>query len=358
LAFATPLPDDGRVELVMSQVLARVNPQLVRSDPQRLRRLDERLDTLAGTRHFIDLVQRFDLRDRFAQVRQLAIDQPASLGVDAVRMLLASGQAEMLAAPLQQQGSPEQLALIAVLGRSADNRALPLLRGLLSDDQAPMEVRRAAIHSLAQLRAGAEFLLGQAEAQQLAASQVQAVAAELHQVGWRDLRERALKIFPLAPSKDDKPLPSLGELAQRRGDASRGETVFRTTGTCHKCHVVQEQGTQVGPNLSEIGNKLSREALLESILYPSAAISHSYETYAVELADGNVVQGVMVSQTADQVEIKNNEGITRRFARRDIDQISQQPLSLMPADLHQQLTEGELIDLVEYLLTLKQPTGN
>jgi putative heme-binding domain-containing protein len=111
---------------------------------------------------------------------------------------------------------------------------------------------------------------------------------------------------------------------------------------------------QVGPELTEIGNKLSREAFLESIMYPSAGNSHSYETYTVELKDGNVLSGLLVSQTDDELQIKNNEGVVRRFGRKEIDRVAQQPVSLMPADLHQNLTEQDLVDLVEYLLTLRK----
>ena len=57
------------------------------------------------------------------------------------------------------------------------------------------------------------------------------------------------------------------------------------------------EGKQIGPDLTEIGSKLSREAMFESILYPSAGISHSYETFTAELADGNVVTGLKVSET-------------------------------------------------------------
>lgn len=39
-------------------------------------------------------------------------------------------------------------------------------------------------------------------------------------------------------------------------------------GTCNKCHLVRGEGKQIGPDLTEIGSKLSREAMFESILYP------------------------------------------------------------------------------------------
>ena len=57
--------------------------------------------------------------------------------------------------------------------------------------------------------------------------------------------------------------------------------MFHTTGTCIQCHQVNGLGKEVGPNLSEIGKKLTKQALFESILYPSAGISHNFETWVV-----------------------------------------------------------------------------
>src|SRR5690606_25506224 len=66
-----------------------------------------------------------------------------------------------------------------------------------------------------------------------------------------------------------------------------------------------------------------------------------------------VISGLLVSQTDDAVTLKTSEGIERRVPRGDVAQLSRQPLSLMPADLHREMTEAELIDLVEYLMTLR-----
>jgi putative heme-binding domain-containing protein len=113
-------------------------------------------------------------------------------------------------------------------------------------------------------------------------------------------------------------------------------------------------GKEVGPDLSEIGKKLSREALFESILYPSAGISHNFEAYTVILVSGNVVNGLLVNKTDDAITIKDAEAIARTFKMDDVEEVIQQKVSLMPADLQKVLTEEELINIVEYLTTLKQ----
>jgi putative heme-binding domain-containing protein len=117
--------------------------------------------------------------------------------------------------------------------------------------------------------------------------------------------------------------------------------------------VIGDQGKEVGPNLSEIGSKLSPQALYESILYPSAGISHNYETWTYVLSDGSVVTGIPVSDTAAEVVVKTSEGISRTVPQTEVETSKKSDVSLMPADLHAQMKVGDLVDLVEYLKTLK-----
>ena len=120
---------------------------------------------------------------------------------------------------------------------------------------------------------------------------------------------------------------------------------------------VAGSGKEVGPALTEIGSKLSKQALLESILFPSAGISHNYETYAVVLETGNVVTGLMVSKTDQEIVIKTQDAIVRKFALQEVDELHTVNASLMPADLQKEMSTQDLLDVVEYLMTLKTPEG-
>src|SRR5438105_13912869 len=115
-------------------------------------------------------------------------------------------------------------------------------------------------------------------------------------------------------------------------------------GTRAPCDIVNGAGKEVGPNLSEIAKRLGREALFESILFPSASISHNYESYVVETKKGDLVNGLLVSQTRDEVAIKSADAIVRTFRRADIETMARSPISIMPADLHKELTANDLAD--------------
>ncbi len=106
--------------------------------------------------------------------------------------------------------------------------------------------------------------------------------------------------------------------------------------------------------MSQIGDKLAREALYVSILDPSAGISHSYESYAALLTSGQQVVGLLVSQTEQEVVLKDAEGIQRTIARDDLEEFQRLEKSIMPDNLHEALSADDLVNLVEYLTTLKK----
>jgi putative heme-binding domain-containing protein len=90
-------------------------------------------------------------------------------------------------------------------------------------------------------------------------------------------------------------------------------------------------------------------------LFPSAGISHNYENWMVLKTAGTIITGIMLGETESEIQLKDEKGIKHVISMDDVDEKKKQRLSLMPADLHKEMTEQELVDLVEYLMTLKKP---
>ena len=65
------------------------------------------------------------------------------------------------------------------------------------------------------------------------------------------------------------------------------------------------QGRQVGPPLTTIGNKLSKEQFYEAILTPSASILMSFELWIVRTKDGDIKSGIKVEDTDDHITLKD-----------------------------------------------------
>jgi putative heme-binding domain-containing protein len=96
------------------------------------------------------------------------------------------------------------------------------------------------------------------------------------------------------------------------------------------------------------------EAMYESILYPSAGISHNYETYSVVLDSGLTATGLLISENEQEIRLKNEEGIERTIKMEEVLEKKKLNVSIMPADIQKLITEQELIDMVEYLITLQK----
>jgi putative heme-binding domain-containing protein len=181
---------------------------------------------------------------------------------------------------------------------------------------------------------------------------------DLAQSRWPAIRDEAARVFPLPKTADGGALPPMAELVRLEGSVERGAKVFRSPqAACIQCHRVGEEGVDFGPALSGIGAKLARQALFESILDPSAGISFGYEAWSLELRNGDEVFGILASETAEELAVRQPSGVTVRIRKADLARRDPQRLSVMPAGLAQLLTRQELVDVVEYLASLKGPSG-
>lgn len=354
LAFGDVAGDDGRKTLVMAEAIHRVQGFDLNSRPEYKAALARVLESKKDTTEFVKLVDKFEIQDRFADLLRLAQEHPEEqVGVEAVRALLNRGQQKRLAEAARGSDSKVATATVTAIGLAADGRTRGLLTELMNDEGAGLDVRRAAVRGLGNIRQGADALNKLAQEGKVDPALKDAFASTLASVQWNDIKQQAAKVFPAPPSKNNEPMPPLDQLAQRKGNVGEGRVIFNTTGTCNKCHIVNGIGREIGPNLSEIGKKLSRQAMFESILYPSAGISHNFESYTVITTNGEVLTGLIVSETADEVTLKDSNALTRTLKKSEIEEKRKQQVSLMPADLQKLVTVQELVDMVEYLQTLK-----
>jgi putative heme-binding domain-containing protein len=148
-------------------------------------------------------------------------------------------------------------------------------------------------------------------------------------------------------------------LAKRAGNTEAGKAVWAKSAAsdaqCLKCHSVRGVGGHIGPDLSMIGKKASKENLFESILQPSKAVADQYVAWKVDTADGQSITGLLIQETPDAVTLRDANGKDHVIPAKNIDGKRKSLTSLMPDDLVKGLTEPELVDLVAYLSTLQTP---
>lgn len=133
------------------------------------------------------------------------------------------------------------------------------------------------------------------------------------------------------------------------GDASRGRTVFYDTFKCVACHTVESKGEgMVGPNLSDVGARLDREKLLESIVDPGASIAEGYQTTLVLTEDEDFYSGILLSEDANEIALSNMTGGSDVIPKAAIVDRRTSDVSSMPTAANL-LSVEEVADLLQYL---------
>jgi putative heme-binding domain-containing protein len=348
-------PAQRAKDALIVKTLLRLPGVDLSSKPEAKAALLRHLETLKGTDQYLELVEKFSLRESKNELLRTAIEQGESTaGVKAAGLLVKFEQRELLSKAIADEDASKAVKAIAVLGLLADAQTNDLLTPLVAAADKPLALRAAAVAAIGRNAPGQKWLLALVEKGELAEDLKFAAANVLLSSADDAIRTAAGKHLTLPATAGGQPLPPIAELVKRPGDALRGKELFATTGTCAKCHKVKGEGKEVGPDLSEIGTKLSKEAMYQSILDPSAGVSFNYETWAIRTLDGTLLTGILVSQTDEQVELKTAEAIVHKLPKDDIDQMKKSTLSIMPADIPKLLKAEELVDIVEYLTTLKK----
>jgi putative heme-binding domain-containing protein len=314
------------------------------------------LEKTRGTPNFVKLVRHFKLTNQNAGLLEAAINNPKEeSGVEAVRLVLANKDLPLVEKTLQTTNVAEAARLVEALGNAKEKQSVPLIAPFITDDSRDLGARRAAVRALAQTQDGAWALLTMAKEDKLPENLKFIAASELNGARWPEIKSEAAKVIPLPAAQNSQPLPPVSELVRMKGSPPAGAEIFRRdTTACIKCHQVRGEGREVGPALTEIGTKLPKEALIESILDPSAGISFGFEGWQVELKSGDDVYGIKASDTPEEVAIKDANGIITRYKKSEIASMRQAKTSIMPTGLQQTISTQEFVDLIEYLSSLKK----
>jgi putative heme-binding domain-containing protein len=217
----------------------------------------------------------------------------------------------------------------------------------------PTKSRDATTRLLAST-SGALALLGALDAQALPQSIRKEILSQATAHPDAQIRELFERFVP-----EEQRVQRLGavikpaEILALPGDRARGRQVFMQAGQCKNCHRVDQEGGDIGPDLSQVGKKLERANILESILDPSKVIEPAYTTHLVETSNGTVYSGLLVSKSAKEVVLKDAQGRITAVPAQTVESIVPQRVSLMPELLLRDMTAREVADLLEFLGSLR-----
>jgi putative heme-binding domain-containing protein len=140
-------------------------------------------------------------------------------------------------------------------------------------------------------------------------------------------------------------------LVQSQGNPQRGRALYLNGKTlaCITCHRLEGVGGNVGPDLTRLWETHTVEKIMESIIEPSKEIKEGYQAYQAVTTKGQVLSGLKISQTADEVVLRDANGRDVRVAAKDLEELTPSKVSLMPDNVISQLTYDQFIDLVAFL---------
>jgi putative heme-binding domain-containing protein len=179
------------------------------------------------------------------------------------------------------------------------------------------------------------------------------------EVSWftdEDPRPRAMPLrrvlLPWAKPATDEPLAAgprqIPEIAG--GDWERGKKIFYSEQPgCAKCHQINGVGGRIGPDLSGLVYR-DYASVLRDIVEPSAEINPDHLSYNVELTDGNVETGVILSNTPEKLVLGQVTGKSIEIPRAQIARAKPSAVSLMPEGLLKGLSDKRRRDLMTFLL--------
>ncbi len=178
---------------------------------------------------------------------------------------------------------------------------------------------------------------------------------------WRVVSTEGARIFPLRrfflpgaqPTVEPVKLASEREVPELAGgNWLRGQKLFFSEqAACFKCHQVHNKGGKLGPDLSNLIHR-DYASVLRDIREPSAAINPDHTAFNIETKDGDVLAGVIISDTPEALTLGSATGQPVRVPKSNVKSVKPSSISLMPEGLDKAIGEAGLKDLMTFLMTI------
>jgi putative membrane-bound dehydrogenase-like protein len=151
---------------------------------------------------------------------------------------------------------------------------------------------------------------------------------------------------PLAPA----PTYTEQDVLAKTGDVAKGAALAQS---CVMCHQLNGNGPAYGPELKGWASRQSREALVRSIVNPSADIALGYEGTTVKLKGSGSIDGRLLSN-GDPLVITSTGGLTQLVPKAQVTgRQVKMDRSLMLSSQQLGLGAQDVADIAAYLATYK-----
>jgi putative membrane-bound dehydrogenase-like protein len=142
-----------------------------------------------------------------------------------------------------------------------------------------------------------------------------------------------------------------GTLLGGNGGSGYGIFFYNSTAQCVRCHAIDGNGGKVGPDLTNVGNILTREQILEAMVDPSARLSPGFGTVKVTLTDGSEATGTLMEENAKEIILKTSDAEPLEIELSRVAKRNNYPSGMPP--MGKAMSKKEIRDLVEFLANRK-----
>ncbi|MBM3845465.1 MAG: c-type cytochrome [Verrucomicrobia bacterium] len=132
-----------------------------------------------------------------------------------------------------------------------------------------------------------------------------------------------------------------------------GKAAFSQAGCIH-CHRQGGEGGDLGPDLSQLGRRMDRRAILESIIHPSKVIDEKYQLTNLTLRDDTELSGLVIREDSRTLRLAAGTwgDMESDVAVADIERRQLSEISPMPEGLLDGLGREQILDLLSFLETV------
>lgn len=150
----------------------------------------------------------------------------------------------------------------------------------------------------------------------------------------------------------------LSESAQQLTPLSRVEIAAAKkliqTNRCLSCHRVGDVGSFIGPDLNDVGSRLSADQMSYALKSPNEKVQPDNRTCQLITHDGQRVAGRILNQDGFSVQLIDSSGELKSFEKATLRQFVIVTTNPMPS-YATKLNNEDMRTLVRYLVSLKQP---
>jgi putative heme-binding domain-containing protein len=152
-------------------------------------------------------------------------------------------------------------------------------------------------------------------------------------------------------------LGDLDKVGKGRNFSQGKDAVY--TSLCLMCHRMGDEGGSVGPDLTAVASRYSRQIILESILEPSKVISEQYANTEITLNNGTLLTGRIMSETDEKIILRPSMLAPEltELSKADVKSKQFSKVSPMMPGLVNTLTKEEILDLLAYFESAGKPEG-